>query len=49
MSLNDFITKVYPFKEIIPKDLVNNTLIYHMTPIRQDKLPLRQSKHVNLN
>jgi hypothetical protein len=28
----EFITKVYPYKEIIPKDLVNNILVFHMAP-----------------
>ncbi|GBC07368.1 hypothetical protein RclHR1_07410004 [Rhizophagus clarus] len=32
ISSADFITKVYPFKEIIPKDLVNNVLVFHMAP-----------------
>ncbi|POG76246.1 hypothetical protein GLOIN_2v1557899 [Rhizophagus irregularis DAOM 181602=DAOM 197198] len=28
----DFVTKVYPFKEILPKDLINNILVFHMAP-----------------
>ncbi|GBC07286.1 hypothetical protein RclHR1_07360009 [Rhizophagus clarus] len=35
ISSEDFIIKVYPFKEIIPKDLVNNKLISHMAPNKQ--------------
>ncbi|GES85051.1 BTB/POZ domain-containing protein [Rhizophagus clarus] len=32
ISSTDFITKVYPFKEIMPKDLINNILLFHMSP-----------------
>jgi hypothetical protein len=49
ISSEDFIIKVYPFKEIIPKDLVNDTLIYHMAPNKQlnrDIQPPRQPKCV---
>ncbi|RGB34120.1 hypothetical protein C1646_815568 [Rhizophagus diaphanus] len=45
----DFIFKVYPFKEIIPKVLVNNILIFHMAPNKQlyvDIQPPRQPKCV---
>ena len=35
ISSEDFITKVYPFKEIIPKELTNNVLLFHMGPNRQ--------------
>ncbi|CAB4387539.1 unnamed protein product [Rhizophagus irregularis] len=28
----DFVTKVYPFKEILPKDIVNSILVFHMAP-----------------
>ncbi|GBC22498.2 hypothetical protein GLOIN_2v1872951 [Rhizophagus irregularis DAOM 181602=DAOM 197198] len=31
----DFVTKVYPFKEILPKDIVNNILVFHMAPDEQ--------------
>jgi hypothetical protein len=47
ISSEDFIIKVYPFKEIMPKDLVNNTLIYHMAPnkrLNANSLPPRQPK-----
>ncbi|GES85077.1 BTB/POZ domain-containing protein [Rhizophagus clarus] len=35
ISSEDFILKVYPFKEIIPKDLINNMLIFNMAPNKQ--------------
>src|SRR5439155_21747267 len=47
ISSNDFILKVYPFKEIISKDLINNILIFHMAPNEQLNIsaqPPRQSK-----
>ncbi|CAB4430989.1 unnamed protein product [Rhizophagus irregularis] len=35
ISSADFITKVYPFKKVIPKDLINNILVFHMAPDEQ--------------
>ncbi|RIA87096.1 hypothetical protein C1645_878246 [Glomus cerebriforme] len=32
ISSEDFLLKVYPFKEILPNNLVNNILAYHMAP-----------------
>jgi hypothetical protein len=31
----DFIAKVYPFKKIMPEDLIDNILAFHMTPDNQ--------------
>ncbi|CAB4377940.1 unnamed protein product [Rhizophagus irregularis] len=31
----DFIAKVYPFKKIMPEDLIDNILVFHMTPDNQ--------------
>jgi hypothetical protein len=43
ISSDDFLSKVYPLRELLPKDLINNVLIFHM-----DKLNLyiknKQSK-----
>jgi hypothetical protein len=41
ISSVDFINRVYPFKEIMPKDLVNN---YHMVPNNVNLQPSRQPK-----
>ncbi|GBC08562.1 hypothetical protein RclHR1_08210007 [Rhizophagus clarus] len=30
ISSADFITRVYPFKKILPEDLINNILVFHM-------------------
>jgi hypothetical protein len=46
ISSEDFVTKVYPFKDIMPKDLVNNILIFRMAPNKQLNMgiqPPRQS------
>src|SRR5438034_7937679 len=32
ISSEDFILKIYPFKELFPNDLVNNIFAYHMVP-----------------
>src|SRR6266498_1328424 len=32
ISSEDFLLKIYPFKEILPNDLVNNIFAYHMVP-----------------
>ncbi|RIA97504.1 hypothetical protein C1645_813902 [Glomus cerebriforme] len=32
ISSEDFLLKIYPFKELLSNDLVNNTLGYHMIP-----------------
>ncbi|RGB34121.1 hypothetical protein C1646_163787 [Rhizophagus diaphanus] len=35
ISSEDFVTKVYPFKDIMPKDLVSNILTFRMAPNKQ--------------
>ncbi|RGB38438.1 hypothetical protein C1646_812616 [Rhizophagus diaphanus] len=43
----DFITKVYPFKKVIPEDLIDNVLVYHMAPDKRlnvDIQPPRKPK-----
>src|SRR6266542_216328 len=32
ISLEDFLLKVYPFKELMPKDLINNIFANHIVP-----------------
>ena len=32
ISSEDFLLKIYPFKELLPNELVNNILTYHMVP-----------------
>jgi len=48
ISSEDFVTKVYPFKDIIPNDLINRILIFRMAPNKQlnmDIQPPRQSTY----
>ncbi|EXX56055.1 hypothetical protein GLOIN_2v1769234 [Rhizophagus irregularis DAOM 181602=DAOM 197198] len=42
----DFIAKVYPFKKVMPEDLIDNILVFHMTPDNQliDIQPPRKPK-----
>ncbi|GBC03110.1 hypothetical protein RclHR1_00050018 [Rhizophagus clarus] len=47
ISSEDFHDKVYPLKEILPKDLINNLLTFYLVPNREtniDKQLPRQSK-----
>ncbi|RGB36241.1 hypothetical protein C1646_758366 [Rhizophagus diaphanus] len=37
----DFIAKVYPFKKIMPEDLIDNILVFHMTPDNQLNLKIQ--------
>ena len=32
ISSEDFLLKIYPFKELLPNDLINNIFAYHMAP-----------------
>ncbi|GBC07291.1 hypothetical protein RclHR1_07360014 [Rhizophagus clarus] len=48
ISSESFATKIYPFKDIMSKELINNIIIFHMTRdkrLNEDKRPPRQSKH----
>ncbi|RGB38433.1 hypothetical protein C1646_665387 [Rhizophagus diaphanus] len=44
ISSADFITKVYPFKKVIPKDLVNNVLLFHMAPDEQLNISIQSPR-----
>ncbi|EXX76916.1 hypothetical protein GLOIN_2v1872262 [Rhizophagus irregularis DAOM 181602=DAOM 197198] len=46
ISLENFVTRIYPFKEIISKDLINNMLLFYAQnkKLNEDKRPLRQSR-----
>ncbi|RIA84880.1 hypothetical protein C1645_831637 [Glomus cerebriforme] len=32
ISSEDFLLKIYPYKELLPNDLINNIFEYHMAP-----------------
>ncbi|GBC17644.2 hypothetical protein GLOIN_2v1769286 [Rhizophagus irregularis DAOM 181602=DAOM 197198] len=45
ISTENFVTKIYPFKEIFPKDLINTILLFYaQNKLNEDKRPPRQSK-----
>jgi len=47
ISPEDFLGKVYPLKKLLPKDLVDNLLTFHITPNKKsdiDKRPPRKQK-----
>jgi hypothetical protein len=46
ISMENFVTKIYPFKEIIPKELINDMLLFYAQnkQLYVDKRPPRQSK-----
>src|SRR6266487_5843676 len=59
ISSENFLLKIYPFKELLPNDLVNNILEYHMAPnnkpnINNIQLPrypcsaIINSQHLNI-
>src|SRR6266542_2831813 len=48
ISSEDFLLKIYPFKEILPNDLINNILAYHMAPNKWQNIniqPHRKSQY----
>src|SRR5581483_12208179 len=48
ISSEDFMTKVYPFNKIIPEDLIESILMFHMAPdeLNVDIKPPRKPKYV---
>src|SRR6266498_3597179 len=58
ISSEDFLLKVYPFKELLPNDLVNNILAYHMAPNNEPNINIQlprypcstiiKSQHLNI-
>src|SRR5438045_3084343 len=48
ISSEDFLLKVYTFKELLPNDLINNIFAYHMVPNNRqniDTQPHRKSRY----
>src|SRR6266542_4715251 len=41
ISSEDFLLKVYPFKELIPKDLISNILAYNMAPNNRQNIDMQ--------
>jgi len=47
ISSEDFLLKVYPFKELLPNDLINNIFAHHLAPNNRQNInvqPLRKSQ-----
>ncbi|GBC07284.1 hypothetical protein RclHR1_07360007 [Rhizophagus clarus] len=49
ISSEDFVTKVYPFKDIMPKDLVSNILIFRMAPNKQLNMGIQSPRQSTNN
>ena len=50
ISSEDFLEKVYPLRELLPKDLVNNLLTFYLAPNKKlnvDIQPARKPKFVH--
>jgi len=45
ISSEDFLLKIYPFKEILPNDLVNNILAYHMAPNNKPNIDIQPPRY----
>src|SRR6266542_937008 len=44
ISSEDFLLKVYPFKELIPNDLINNIFAYHMAPNNRRNIDIQSPR-----
>ena len=42
ISSEDFLLKIYPFKELLPNDLINNIFAYHMKPNNRQNIDIVQ-------
>src|SRR5207247_3765901 len=40
----DFLLKVYPFKELLPNDLINNIFAYHMAPNNRQNIDIQRCR-----
>src|SRR5205823_12189178 len=44
ISSEDFLLKVYPFKESLPNDLINNIFAYHMAPNNRQNIDIQHCR-----
>src|SRR6266536_2610551 len=49
ISSEDFLLKIYPFKELLPNDLVNNILAYHMAPNNKPNVNIQLPRSIIIN
>src|SRR6266542_3570262 len=47
ISSEDFLLKVYPFKELLPNDLVNNIFAYHMAPNNRQNIDIQLPRSIS--
>src|SRR5437016_8706651 len=45
VSSEDFLLKVYPFRELLPNDLVNNIFAYHMAPNNKPNINIQLPRY----
>src|SRR6266516_4200732 len=45
ISLEDFLLKIYPFKELLSNDLVNNIFEYHMVPNNKPNINIQLPRY----
>ncbi|POG76192.1 hypothetical protein GLOIN_2v1557577, partial [Rhizophagus irregularis DAOM 181602=DAOM 197198] len=49
MSPEDFLDKIFPLKELLPKDLLNNLLTFHITPSRRANVNIPPSRQLKVD
>jgi hypothetical protein len=49
ISSEDFLSKVYPYKVLLPEDLINNILTFHMAPNKQSNVNTQPPRSANRN
>src|SRR5581483_2831885 len=49
ISSEDFLLKVYPFKELLPNDLINNIFAYHMSPNNRQNIDIQPYRKLRYN
>src|SRR6266496_1602208 len=45
ISSEDFLLKVYPFKELLPNDLINKIFAYHMVPNNRQNIDIQPHRN----
>src|SRR6266542_3119960 len=47
ISSEDFLLKIYPFKELLPNNLINNIFEYHMVPNNRKNVDIQPRRYTN--
>src|SRR6266542_4954232 len=48
ISSEDFLLKIYPFKELLPNDLINNIFAYHMKPNNRQNIDIQLPRSISI-